>query len=72
MDNSYDIAAMQRVVFQHTMNTAATIEAMAMSAENQHRLLNGQALAYTEKSFMDLLDKYNVGHNSFHYMVVGQ
>ena len=39
-------------------NTIALIEAMGMQAENKIRELNGEALAYNEQSFIDLIKKY--------------
>lgn len=39
-------------------NTIALIKAMGMQAENKIRELNGEALAYNEQSFIDLIKKY--------------
>ena len=43
----------------------AEIEMNAMIAENKQRELSGQSLAYTEKSFLDLIDRYGIHHNKF-------
>ena len=37
----------------------------AMIAENKIRELNGNSLAYNEKSFIDLIEEYNIHHNQF-------
>jgi len=39
-------------------NTIALIEAIGMQTENKIRELNGEALAYNEQSFIDLIKKY--------------
>jgi hypothetical protein len=43
----------------------AEIEMNGMIAENQQREVLGQSMAYTEKDFAGLVDKYRIYHNAF-------
>lgn len=42
----------------------AEIEMQAMIAENKQREVLGQSMAYTEKSFMDLINQYSIHANA--------
>lgn len=42
----------------------AEIELAAMVAENMQRQIEGKSLAYSEKSFIDVIDKYGIHHNA--------
>lgn len=43
----------------------AEIEMNAMIAENKQREIEGKSMAYTEDSFIKLVDKYGIHHNQF-------
>ena len=43
----------------------AEIRMNAMIAENKQREIMGESMAYTEKSFMDLIDEHGIHHNKF-------
>jgi len=46
----------------------AEIKMQGMIAENKIRELNGDSLAYNEKSFIDLIEEYNIHHNQFPFV----
>lgn len=57
---------MDRDILYFQMNMLqAEIEMNAMIAENKQREHLGKSLAYDEKAFMDLIEKYNIHHNAF-------
>lgn len=43
----------------------AEIEMNAMIAENKQREALGESMAFNDKSFMDLIEKYSIYHNAF-------
>ena len=43
----------------------AEIEMNAMIAENKQREALGESMAFNDKSFMDLIEKYSIHHNAF-------
>ena len=43
----------------------AEIEMNAMIAENKQREILGESMAYNDKNFMDLIEKYSIHHNTF-------
>jgi hypothetical protein len=43
----------------------AEIEMNGMVAENKQREVLGQSMAYTEKDFIGLIDKYKIYDNAF-------
>ena len=53
----------QKLVYVKGMIVAAEIELAAMKAENVAREIAGQAPAYGEKQFMDLISNYSLHHN---------
>lgn len=54
----------QSSAYINSQAIAAQIEAMGMQAENDQRKAIGASMAYTEQDFIDLIDKYGIGHNS--------
>jgi hypothetical protein len=44
--------------------TCAMIEAMGMQAENKQREIQGYSIAYDDKAFFDLIEKYGIHHNA--------
>lgn len=50
--------------YAFTMAVETMVEAMGMQAENQHRLSRGESIAYTEQSFIDLVNKNGCYHNA--------
>ena len=65
MDFSKDIIQLQELLYFKMKLLQAEIEMNAMIAENKQREALGQSMAYTEKSFIDLIEKYNIHHNAF-------
>jgi len=53
----------EAVAYIHAQTACAMIEAMGMAAENKHRELCGEALAYREEAFDSVLLKYGIHHN---------
>jgi hypothetical protein len=49
----------------------AEIEMNAMKAENKQRELLGESPAYTERDFMNLIEKHGIGENAFLVEVKG-
>ena len=47
-------------------------EVSGMVAENQCRLQRGEAVAYTEDSFVALIDHYGLSHNAVLIMLQGE
>ena len=45
----------------------AEIEMQGMIALNKQREVLGLSMAYDEKAFMDLIEKYRIHHNAFPY-----
>ncbi len=43
----------------------AEIEMNGMIAENKQREIEGKSMAYTEKEFNDLVERYHIYHNAF-------
>ena len=56
-------AAMKELDYGITIAVQALIEAMGMMAENQQRIHRGESLAYTEKAFQVVIEKYGICHN---------
>lgn len=54
----------QRTTFVKSQITCAMIEMESMKAANTYREMRGETIAYNESSFMSLIDKYAIGHNS--------
>ena len=50
--------------YAFTMAVETMVEAMGMQAENQHRLSRGESIAYTEQSFIDLVNRNGCHHNA--------
>lgn len=62
---------MERAAYIMAMAACAQIEAAGMTAANQHRLSRGESIAYDEKAFADLLDRYCLHHNQVHSFLQG-
>lgn len=50
--------------FQFGMIVASMVEAMAMQAENMQRQHRGESMAYTDKDFMNILERNGIDHNA--------
>ena len=75
MTNSYGDGAMnedQRLVYTRGMILQAEIRMNGMVAENKARESLGQALAYGEDAFINLIDEYGICHNALISNLVGQ
>ena len=64
MMNSEDVVRMQNIAYVITQMTSAMIELEAMKAANTTRSIQGEALAYSEQAFVELIDKYQLSHNA--------
>jgi len=62
---TYEQENTQNLVYFKMNMLQAEIKMQAMIAENKIRELNGNSLAYNEKSFIDLIEEYNIYHNQF-------
>ena len=56
----------QKAAMVNAQVACAQIEAASMVAENMRRQHRGEAMAYNEKDFMGLIDKYGLGWNTVH------
>jgi len=54
----------QKAAYVNAQATAALIEAMGMAAENMQREQHGQSIAYNEKAFQDVIEKWGIHHNA--------
>lgn len=54
----------QKAAYVNAMAACATIEAIGMQADNDHRLSLGQSIAYDGEAFRKLLDQYGIHHNA--------
>lgn len=66
MDNltAWDIVDLKGIAYQRSMTVGAQIELEAMKSENRLREQNDKAPAYGYKDFMDLIERYELGHNA--------
>jgi hypothetical protein len=55
---------MDNAAYLNSQVACAMIEAMGMQAENEQRKANGLSMAYVEKDFIALIDRYGLGTNS--------
>ena len=55
----------QNLVYFKMNMLQAEIKMQGMIAENKIRELNGNSLAYNDKSFTDLIEECNIHHNKF-------
>lgn len=62
--DSWMILDLQNITYVMTQNTAAHIELEAMMVANKVRADKGEAPAYSYEAMMELLDKYQLYHNS--------
>lgn len=56
----------QKAAYVNSQTACAMIEAMGMQAENQQRERQGYSMAYGDKAFFDLIEKYGIHHNAVH------
>ena len=54
----------QKAAYINAQAACATIEAIGMQADNDHRLSLGQTIAYDGEAFQNLLTKYGIHHNA--------
>lgn len=54
----------EKVVYLNSQITSALIEAMGMQAENMQRKQENKSMAYNDKAFFDLIEKYGIDSNS--------
>lgn len=54
----------QRAAYINSQSACMLTEMAAMNAENATRMQCGMAVAYGEKQFMALIDKYGLGCNT--------
>lgn len=54
----------ERCAFVIAQAACANAEIAAMQAENQQRVLQGYSIAYNERAFMDVQNKYLIEHNA--------
>jgi nitrous oxidase accessory protein NosD len=54
----------QKAAYVQAQAAAALIEAMGMAAENMQRSHQGASIAYDEKAFLAIIEKYGIHHNS--------
>lgn len=54
----------QKAAFIFSQSICALAEIEGMKAENKYRERRGEATAYNEKSFFDVIDKYGIHHNA--------
>ena len=62
-DNSHKLLYYKMLLLQ------AEIEMQAMIAENKIREMNGDSLAYSEKAFLELIEKHGVHNNGFLFIM---
>lgn len=62
--NSWDLMDLKGVAYQQSMTVGAQIELEAMKSENRLREQNNEAPAYGYEAFMDLIERYGLGHNA--------
>ena len=53
----------ETIVYINAQTACALIKMEAMKAENMQRQILGQSMAYNEKDFTGLIDKYGIHHN---------
>lgn len=53
----------QKAAFVQSQVACAMIEAMGMQAENEQRKITGNSMAFDQIAFLDLIDRYKIGHN---------
>jgi hypothetical protein len=61
----------QQAAYVIAMAACVTAETAAMQAENQQRSHRGEAVAYNEQAFTDLINRYGIHHNAILSMFHG-
>lgn len=54
----------EKIAFIHSQIACANIELESMKAANLQRVLIGDPPIYEEEDMLNLIDKYQLGHNS--------
>lgn len=54
----------QKAAYINAEAVSALIEAMGMHAENQQRAQRGEAMAYSDKAFFEIINKYGIHSNA--------
>ena len=54
----------QQAAYIQSQSACALIEMEAMKAENTYREMRGETIAYNEKAFLDLIERYGIHHNA--------
>lgn len=54
----------QAAAFVTAQAACANAEVAAMTAANAERIRRGESAAYTDGNFMDVIDRYTIGHNA--------
>ena len=62
--NAWDIVDLKGIAYQQSMAVGAQIELEAMKSENALREQNNEAPAYGHEAFMELIERYGLGHNT--------
>jgi len=55
---------MDKITFINSQIACAMIEAMGMTAQNEQRKHQGTDMDYKMNDFLELINKYDLGHNS--------
>ena len=58
------MTAEQRAAYIMSQSSCALIEAMGMQAENMQREALGQSMAYNDKAFIELINRFSIHHNA--------
>ena len=53
----------QRVAYVFARSVAAMAEIEAMKNFNRYEHVSGKTIPYNKKAFLDVIDKYGLGHN---------
>jgi hypothetical protein len=62
--NWQDAQKITNAAYVNAMVACAMIEAMGMQAENSQRSHLGLSMAYDDKAFNDVIEKYGIHHNA--------
>lgn len=59
---------MKELIYFKMQLLQAEIQMQGMIAENKQREIEGKSMAYTEKDFMEIIEKYRIHHNAFPFI----
>ena len=54
----------QQAAYIFAQSVCAMADIAGMQAENQSRLHRGEAIAYAEQAFLDVINRYGISHNA--------